>query len=108
MLVQPRPIAAPIAIPEPDRLVETTTGERATIGGKGQALDVVGEPARPEQGAALDVPQFDAPIPAPGRQRAPFRAEGEGPHRVGMRLPGQMQELPFFAPHTYFPAPAAR
>src|SRR6266581_2727224 len=29
-------------------------------------------------------------------------------HRVGMRLPGQVQEPPFFAPHAYFPPPAAR
>src|SRR5439155_7095636 len=86
----------------------SAAGERASIGGKGQTLYVVGDPARPEQGAPLDVPQLDGTIPAPSSQRASIRAEGEGAHRVGMRLPGQVQEPPFFAPHACFPPPAAQ
>src|SRR5438270_9550275 len=68
--------------------------ERASIGGKSQALDIVGLPARPEQGAALYVPQLDGPIPAPSGERAFLWTEGQGRHRAAMRLPGQVQELP--------------
>src|SRR5213078_522682 len=83
-------VCARVSVPELDGGIISTAGECASIGGKGQALDVVGEPTRPEQGTALDVPQLDAPIPAPRGERASIRAEGEGPHRVRMRLPGQV------------------
>src|SRR5947209_17951096 len=97
-----------MGVPELDGGIISATGERAAIGGKGQAFDVVGEPARPEQGPALCVPQLDGTIPAPSSQRASIRAEGEGAHRVGMRRPGQVQEPSFFAPHACFSPPAAR
>src|SRR5205085_647643 len=107
-------VCARVGVPELDAGIISAAGECASIGGKGQALDVVGEPAHPEQGtlsggqvSALDVPQLDATVPAPSSQRASIRAEGEGPHRVSMRLPGQVQKPSFFAPHTYFPAPTA-
>src|SRR5256714_11753704 len=50
-------VYAPVGVPEPDGGIISAAGERTSIGCKGQALDVVGEPARPEQGAALQVPQ---------------------------------------------------
>jgi hypothetical protein len=102
-------VRAGCRVPELDGGIISTAGERASIGGKGQALAVVGEPARLEQGPALCVQQLDDTIPAPSSQRASsIRAEGEGAHRVGMRLPGQVQEPPFIAPHACFSPPAAR
>src|SRR5260370_17653724 len=96
------------SIPELDGGIISAAGECASIGGKGQAFDVVGEPARPEQGPALYVPQLDGTIPAPSSQRVSIRAEGEGAHRVAMRLPGQVQEPPSLLPHACFPPPSAR
>ena len=95
-------------VPELDGGIISSAGECASIWGKGEALDVVGEPARPEQGPALCVPQLDAPIPARSGKGASIRAEGEGTHCVAMCLPGQVQEPPFLAPHAYFSPPAAR
>src|SRR5258708_27484615 len=101
-------VRALIGVPELDGGIISTAGERASIGGKGQAFDVVGEPARPEQGPALYVPQLDGTIPAPSSQRVSIRAEGEGAHRVAMRLPGQVQEPPSLLPHACFTPPSAR
>jgi hypothetical protein len=82
--------------------------EHTPIWGKGQALDIVGLPVRPERGATLQVPQLDAPIKTAGGEGAFIRAECEGRHRTGMRLPGQVQQLPFLPPHPHFSPPAAR
>src|SRR5260370_7268526 len=98
-------VRAPVSIPELDGGIISAAGECASIGGKGQAFDVVGEPARPEQGPALYVPQLDGTIPAPSSQRVSIRAEGEGAHRVAMRLPGQVKEPPSLLPHPSFPPP---
>src|SRR5712691_3094922 len=84
-------------IPEPDERIIPAAGEQAPIRGKGHCVDAVRMPIRPEQGylsprqgSTLQVPQFDAAIPAPAGQRAFVWAEGEGRHIVGMRLPDEM------------------
>jgi hypothetical protein len=99
---------APVGVPELDGGIVPTAGEQVTIGGKGQGLDVIGPPARPEQVTAFYVPQLESPIPASRGQRTSIRAEGEGRHRAGMGLPGQAQELPSLLPYPHFPPPAAR
>ena len=43
-------VGAVVSVPELDNGSISSAGERAPIGGKGQALDVVGDPGRPEQG----------------------------------------------------------
>ena len=96
-------MCAPVGLPEPDDGIISAAAQCASIGGKGQALDAVGMPACPEQGTVLQVPQLDSPIPAPGGQGAFIRAEGEGPDCIEMRLPGQVQDLPFLAPDAHFP-----
>src|SRR5437763_3718569 len=48
-------VRAGCRVPELDGGIISTAGERASIWSKGQAFDVVGEPACPEQGTALDV-----------------------------------------------------
>src|SRR2546428_5913725 len=60
-------------------------------------------PSRPEQGAALEVPQLDRFIPAPADQRASIRAKSEGIRRVGMRLPVPYQGLAFLLPDAHLP-----
>src|SRR6266699_4179058 len=101
-------VHTPVGVPESDGRIKSPTGERASLGGKRQALDAVGMPARPEQGTMLQVPQLEGPIPAPSGQRAFVRAEGKGPDYIEMRLPGQMQGLAWLAPHAHFPPPAPR
>src|SRR2546425_12330056 len=67
-------IRARLGVPKPDGGIYPAAGERASIGGKREALDAVGLPARPEQGATLQVPQLDRAIPAPSGERASIRA----------------------------------
>src|SRR4051794_5716412 len=62
-------VRAPLRVPEPNSGFISAAGERASIGSKGDALDVVGMPASPEQVTTLQVPQLDGPIPAPRGQR---------------------------------------
>jgi hypothetical protein len=62
-------VRAPLRVPEANSGIISAAGERASIGRKGDALDVVSMPASPEQGAALQVPQLDGPIPAPRGER---------------------------------------
>src|SRR5712692_10251225 len=73
-------VRAPVGLQKLDDRICPAASERASIGGKSQALDIVGLPARPEQGAALYIPQLDGTIPAPSGQGASIRAESEGRH----------------------------
>src|SRR5258705_13527392 len=62
-------VRAPLGVPEANSGIISAAGKRVSIGSKGDALDVVGMPVRPEQGTALQVPQLDGPIPAPCGER---------------------------------------
>src|SRR5712692_8614972 len=44
---------APLDVPEPYGSIISAAGERASMGGKGEALNALGGPIRPEQGALL-------------------------------------------------------
>ena len=98
---------APVGVEDADGGIIPTAGEQVTIGGKGKGLDRRGPPVRPEQIPAFDVPQLESTIPAARGQRASIRAEGEGRHRVGMGLPGQMQALSSLLPYPHLSLPAA-
>src|SRR5215471_14382378 len=89
------------SVPEPDAAILASTGEQAAIGGKSQAPCGLRVPVRPEQGTTLDVPELDAAIIAPTGERVFIRAQGEGICRVGMGLPGQVQEFAFLAPYPH-------
>src|SRR6266702_5589143 len=97
---------AQLRIPDRDGSINSPTGEQSSIGGKSQAHDALRTPARPEQGTTLYFPQLDAAIIAPTGERVFIRAQGKGICRVGMGLPGPVQELAFLAPHPHFSPPA--
>src|SRR6266508_1558238 len=101
-------VRARFRVPKLDERICPAAGDCAPMGGKGQTLDIVRPPVRPEQGATLQIPQLDAAIKAPGGERAFIWAEGQSRHRAAMRLPGQVQELPILAPYPHFPPSAAR
>src|SRR5260370_5898385 len=69
-------VRASVSIPELHGGIISPAGECASIGGKGQAFDLVGEPARPQQATALYCPQLDGTIPAPSSPRASIPADG--------------------------------
>src|SRR6266849_1611590 len=102
-----REVRTPVGIPELDGGIISTTGEHASVGSKGEALDAAAMPTHPEQGTILQVPQLDGPIPAPGGEYVSIRTEGEGLYCGGMCLPGQVQDLSSLAPHACSPPPAA-
>ena len=77
-------------VPEPHSRIIAPAGKQASIGGKSHAEDVVRMPARPEQDPTGDVLERDAAIKAPAGERAFVRAEGEGNHIGGVRLPDEM------------------
>src|SRR5260370_39950453 len=79
-------IRATGGVPEANGGTISAAGERVPIRGKGDAVDDVGMPARPEQGATLQLPQLNETIPAPNGQGASIRADSQGRHRVGSRL----------------------
>ncbi len=99
---------AQLRIPEPDGRLIPAAGKRSSIGSEGQAKQAIDWPNGPEQGPTLYVPELDAAIKAPARQRAFVRAERDRHHDVRMRLPGQVQGLACLTPHPYFAPLAAR
>src|SRR5260370_39682454 len=62
-------------VPEANGGTISAAGERASIRGKGEAVDNVGMPARPEPGATLPPPHLNETIPAPKGPGASLRAE---------------------------------
>ena len=91
-----------MGIPESDGCISPTAGEQAAIGGKGHSL-TLSYAILSRAGTALQVPQLDTAIIAPGGQRTSIRAESEGPYHVGVCLPDQMQALATRFPHPHFP-----
>src|SRR5260221_2935689 len=93
-------------VPESNDAIPSTTGKCPSVGSKGDTLDLGGKPVRPEQSAALQVPQFDGSIPAPSCKRCAIQTESQGSYGVGMRLPGLVQDLPSLHPDLHIPPPA--
>src|SRR5258706_395776 len=93
-------------LPESNDAIPSTTGKCPSVGSKGDTLDLGGKPVRPEQSAALQVPQFDGSIPAPSCKRCAIQTESQGSYGVGMRLPGLVQDLPSLHPDLHIPPPA--
>src|SRR5215467_11738259 len=101
-------VCAPVGVPELNSGVIPTASDQVSIGRKGEGLDVIGPPVRPEQLTTFYVPQLESTIPASSCQRTSIRAESESRDRVEMRLPGQVQQLPSLLPYPHFSPPAAR
>src|SRR6266699_2054734 len=93
---------ARLPLPEPNRPSEVATGEQVPIGGESQTGDPLRLPTRPEQGPTGHVPQLDAAIRAPARERAFVRAEGEAPDTVRVGPPAQVQGLAGLMPYAHF------
>ncbi len=99
-------ICARCRVPEPDDCIISAAGDHAPVGGKGDVVDAVAMPTRPEQVTTIQIPQLEGPVKAPRSQYTSIRTKGEGHHRVAMRLPSQVQNLPSLPPYLHFPPPS--
>src|SRR5262249_47109096 len=86
--------------------MSAAAGQQRAIRGKRHTIDIAGMPARPAQGAADYIPEFDRTIPTSTDQCALIRAEGKRPDPFGVGLPDVIQDLAACLPHAYFPATA--
>src|SRR2546421_13044276 len=85
MPVQRRLIAVSFDVPQPDRLVKASTGQRAPIWAPGHAKHPVRMPRkRLETASAGYVPQPDGPVPARARELGAIGCESKSRHPMGM------------------------
>src|SRR5207245_8670913 len=89
--------AAP-RVPHLNEGIIPTTGEQAPIRSKGDRIDASGVPTRPEEHAALDVPELDGAIPTPAGQGASIRTESQSSPTGAMGVPGLRKRLASCSP----------